>query len=213
MSTTNFTELLRARDEIEQMLQIFENDETISLEAKMSFGELFERMGTSISKAFKRLLNFHQSADVIAPKQHKAVNRIIEDKGISAMSNYRVYRIAKQSPPNHQLIALLAEQMEMLSDIEERLYQPVSRWIAGVLNDPDNFAEKPWVDRDLGYLDIEKMRKAMADMFVPENKRTDDSEFTDFIKMYPSVRNFDACNKRFYELYQQTGDVLAQCQF
>lgn len=206
-TTTNLTELLRTRDEIEQMLRIFENDETITLEASMSFGQLFSRMGESIAKAFKRLLNFHTSADVIAPKQHKAVYRIIDRKGISAMAEYRVYRIAKQSAPNHELINLLSHQIGLLSDIEERLYKPLSRWLAGSINDPDDFAEKPWVDRDLGFLDIEKMRKSMSDLFVPENSRTDDSEFTNFINMYPSVKKFDECNKAFYELYQKVGDV------
>lgn len=207
MSTKTISELVRLSNEIEEMIQIFENDDSISLESKMSFGELFSRFGEVINKKFRKLLNFQDTADVVAPKSAGNLVRITKEKGISAMSDYRVYRLARQSEPMHKLIDLQMHQLEELADLEERLYQPLSRWFAGVLNDPEEFAEKPWTDRDLGYRDIEKMKESLRELFMPQGSRTDDSEFTDFITMYPSVKNFEACDKEMQMLFRKIGDI------
>jgi hypothetical protein len=178
---------LRLASELEAM---FEGHE-FSLEDASGMVGFFGGIGDAIKGIFKKFVNVHESADMIAPVDGKQAIRLVKANGASIMKDLVVFRVPWCIQSGDKYAEIAAEHAKEFVDIVERLYKPADDWLAHVITDPD-YAKRMWIDKELKFADLETMKRQYNLIFNTKDK-DDDSSLVKFIHVYPSANSFEKC--------------------
>lgn len=185
---------LRLASELEAM---FEGHE-FSLEDASGMVGFFGGIGDAIKGIFKKFVNVHESADMIAPVDGKHAIRLVKANGASIMKDLVVFRVPWCIQSGDKYAEIAAEHAKEFTDIVERLYKPADDWLAHVITDPD-YAKRMWIDKELKFADLETMKRQYNLMFNTKDK-DDDSSLVKFIHVYPSANSFEKCYPQLEKL-------------
>lgn len=185
---------LRLASELEAM---FEGHE-FSLEDASGMVGFFGGIGDAIKGIFKKFVNVHESADMIAPVDGKQAIRLVKANGASIMKDLVVFRVPWCIQSGDKYAEIAAEHAKEFVDIVERLYKPADDWLAHVITDPD-YAKRMWIDKELKFADLETMKRQYNLMFNTKDK-DDDSSLVKFINVYPSAASFEKCYPQLVKL-------------
>lgn len=185
---------LRLASELEAM---FEGHE-FSLEDASGMVGFFGGIGDAIKGIFKKFVNVHESADMIAPVDGKHAIRLVKANGASIMKDLVVFRVPWCIQSGDKYAEIAAEHAKEFTDIVERLYKPADDWLAHVITDPD-YAKRMWIDKELKFADLETMKRQYNLMFNTKDK-DDDSSLVKFIHVYPSAGSFEKCYPQLEKL-------------
>ncbi len=198
-----------ANDEVERDLKELITQESLaehfSLESATTTAELFQSFTYGVGKIFKKLLNVHEDAMSISPKEPTSALRALKGKTSTEIRDTLVYRVPKCTASYAAITKELSDQLRDLRDMDERLYRPLNRWAARTLND-EEYAAKAWIDRDVKFRDISKHKKELAKMFQEGKFRDESSEMTKFINAFGTIENFE---KTWNEV-ETLGELLAE---
>lgn len=185
---------LRLASELEAM---FEGHE-FSLEDASGMVGFFGGIGDAIKGIFKKFVNVHESADMVAPVDGKHAIRLVKANGASIMKDLVVFRVPWCIQSGDKYAEIAAEHAKEFTDIVERLYKPADDWLAHVITDPD-YAKRMWIDKELKFADLETMKRQYNLMFNTKDK-DDDSSLVKFIHVYPSANSFEKCYPQLEKL-------------
>ena len=185
---------LRLASELEAM---FEGHE-FSLEDASGMVGFFGGIGDAIKGIFKKFVNVHESADMIAPVDGKHAIRLVKANGASIMKDLVVFRVPWCIQSGDKYAEIAAEHAKEFVDIVERLYKPADDWLAHVITDPD-YAKRMWIDKELKFADLDTMKRQYNLMFNTKDK-DDDSSLVKFIHVYPSANSFEKCYPQLEKL-------------
>lgn len=185
---------LRLASELEAM---FEGHE-FSLEDASGMVGFFGGIGDAIKGIFKKFVNVHESADMIAPVDGKHAIRLVKANGASIMKDLVVFRVPWCIQSGDKYAEIAAEHAKEFTDIVERLYKPADDWLAHVITDPD-YAKRMWIDKELKFADLDTMKRQYNLMFNTKDK-DDDSSLVKFIHVYPSANSFEKCYPQLEKL-------------
>lgn len=185
---------LRLASELEAM---FEGHE-FSLEDASGMVGFFGGIGDAIKGIFKKFVNVHESADMIAPVDGKHAIRLVKANGASIMKDLVVFRVPWCIQSGDKYAEIAAEHAKEFVDIVERLYKPADDWLAHVITDPE-YAKRMWIDKELKFADLDTMKRQYNLMFNTKDK-DDDSSLVKFIHVYPSANSFEKCYPQLEKL-------------
>jgi hypothetical protein len=187
---TNLGAYLEQQKELELLLAVAEGKIDFTMESVMDYFSFFNHLTNAVKNSFKFLFNIHTTADMLSPKAPgSTLLAILEQRGINALRTTQVYRLPKQTASMSELSTVLDNQFMAMHNITERLYTPTTKWAKRVITDSE-FAERVWIDRDMSLVDVEPFVKQQADLFKPTARRNEDSEFVEFIALYPTVNEY-----------------------
>ncbi|AXH70752.1 hypothetical protein [Vibrio phage BONAISHI] len=202
MYETTLESIITQQDDLDAVTLAAGETMEFTMESMISFEEFFKILGDSITGALKSMANYHDTAAMDHPTNIAGMHSDLDNMGLVKLRSLEIYRVPKQSSINEEYLKELHAQIDAIHDIEQRLYLPALKWLAGVVNDTDR-AEKPWVDRKLGFADTKKLQQRMAGHYQSKASRTDDNENIEFINIYPSLKSLYISEKIIYDLYEK----------
>lgn len=199
-------QLSQIADEISELITQEQLSEHFSSESVDTVSGLFAAFGNGVQKTFKKLFNIHETGSMIEPQSPHRATQALKRKDLSEYRDLKVYRVPKVESRFDVFVGVLNKQVELHSDISERLYRPLNRWAATVITD-EEYNEKPWVDRKLKFHEVSKSQKDLAKHFTTQKFREEESEYGKFINVFGSVKVFEDTWSKVEDLDTMISDL------
>lgn len=155
--------------------------------ASLSHG--ITRITDSLAKHWEDLFDTSLPAIETRPLPIENVVPLIEKINSKDLGNVTVYSPAELEVYQEKFNGELLVQLQQLADIDERLYQPVIRWLARCVTDKE-FGDLVWADRKISFTNVESNRKDFAKLFDRQPTMIGDGTARPFKDCYRSVKDF-----------------------
>lgn len=175
----------------EQLARQLEVEEEIGMEGFDSFLDFVTSTIAEVRGLFKKAINEDFRGIEVMPRDFAQLEKLlqVEGKSFKDIAEVVIYRPEKMSGAMADFTKELLNQYGPLTQIGDTLYQPLIKWFAQAIANPD-FMEKVWNDRMLEVNDVEEMQDEFAKYF----KRTRDEHGTDMSlcsELYGSIKQME----------------------
>jgi len=176
----------------ERLARQLETEDEIGMEGFDSFLDFVSSSIAAVRSLFNKAINEDFRGIEVMPTNYRDLEKLLagQKKGFKDIEGLVLYRPEKMSGAMADYTKAVAEQYTAMSKIGDTLYQPLIKWFAQGVSNPDHL-QKVWNDKLLELNDIDDMQDDIAKFY----KRTRDEHGTDMAvcsELYGSLRQMEA---------------------
>lgn len=134
--------------------------------------KLFDNV-SGLTHGGKTTRDISKVGKLIAPLPHKAIASVLVYQPVGFKDLMLPYA-------SH-----LADLMDRLGDVEERLLLPLTKYLSMAVTNND-YSDVIWIDKNIKFVDADKEAKLLASFFNPKVKRNDTVDKVAFGEVYAS---------------------------
>lgn len=163
----------------------------------------FGSFTTSIGMLWNKIMNNHVYAIEHKPMFDKSAFNQVAVRGIAGMEKFQVYRPQRMSSFMYDIVVEIESHMQLMSDMETRLYDPVIEYLAKA-SSWDEAMSKPWLDRDLKFNDVDDFKKRISKFYQDKD---DVKETKNFSEVYAKIAHVETVYKVLNDCYNYSDKI------
>lgn len=189
-----------------EALAVAMEQEELSMEGFSDVLDYVKNAGDRLGNFIKTVFN----AKTFTVTNYPAVDRNLIHKLNSAsfesIKDLQAFTPAQLSSYIVDYSATLEVQVASMGDIVERIYVPLTKWLAKAATQ-EGYYEKAWIGKDLVLSDVNGFTKEMQKHFEGNANGTGDSTITKFGELYASGKQFESAHKSLTRLHELANNV------
>lgn len=178
-----------------------EHQETVS--SGLPSGEgLTDYLGDFADESYRilRVLFGQETYGIVnSPESDDKALKVLERIGYVDSRNITVITPVMFNKSAREVYGEIDAQLAKLVDIEKRLYRPLINQLGKMITIPDAI-NHAWIDENIKFVDVDKLRKEMSKMLTNKKKAVDDPEKVDFDDIYDNAKDFKAATEALVKL-------------